>query len=1511
MAHLSLSLLGPFRFTLAGEPVTSFESDKVRALLAYLAVEAHRLHRRESLAGLLWPDWPDRAARTNLRNALANLRKAIGDRHAAPPFLLITRETIQFNTTSDHWLDVTAFSELVEADQASQPTVRQLEEAVALYQGSFLEGFSLKDSPAFEDWSLLTRERLQRQALTALHQLAGYYEQRGEYERACEIAWRQVELEPWDEEAHQQLMRALALNNQRSAALAQYETCRRLLAEELGVELAAETTRLYEQIRDGKLQVPVPSLARPPAPAAGPPPYKGLQYFDQADADLFFGRELLTAKLVAHLAPTRGDRFLAVVGASGSGKSSIVRAGLIPALKRGEPLADGSLPPADSAGWLVHVITPTAHPLEALAVSLTRDAESVTATTTLMDDLARDPRSLHLYVRRMLSLSPSLASGEDRRGDYLLLVVDQFEELFTLCRSEAERQAFVYNLTAVETDGPTVVVIALRADFYAHCGQFAPLREALEKRQVYIGPMSAEELRRAVTGPAEQGGWSFEPGLVEFLLQEVGDEPGALPLLSHALLETWQRRQGRTLTFSGYNESGGVRGAIAQTAERVLQGLEPEQQAIARNTFLRLTELGEGTQETRRRVKLAELVQRPEDAPTVEAVLQTLADARLITTSEDAVEVAHEALIREWPTLRGWLEEDREGLRIHRHLTEAAQEWEHLNREPGELYRGARLAMASEWAAEHADELNPLEREFLEASQELARREEAEQEAQRQRELEAAQKLAKSERRRAEEQAWATRRLKLGALLLAGVSVIAIVLAVIASGARSTAQQERDNAQREAAVNHSLVLASSAQQAHDNGEVDLALALALEAVSMDQPPPEARRTLSAIVLGPGTRAVLKGHSNSVQDVAFSPDGRLALSSGCDKLDPNDVCVQGELILWDLEAGAELRRFEGHTHWVNGVAFNPDGKTTLSGSGDATLILWDVSAALNTGVETGEVIRRLEGHTGGVNRVAFNPDGQTALSASDDTTLILWDVATGEKIRRFEGHTSRVTCVAFSPDGQTALSGSDDTTVILWDVVAGEEIRRFERHEDEVTGVVFSADGRTMLSTSTDHALRLWDLETGEEIRQQIFPSEPHSLAISPDGRTAIFNVGFEVRLWDIGQWQEHQRLLGHSGEIWSVATSPDGFLALSGAADGTLRLWNLGGQAEFHRFQTDGTPLIAVAVSPDGRRLLTGNMADEAILWDVERSEVIRRFESREGAVSPGAVAFSPDGRYALVGSGDVLGGSGAKSLVLWDIETGEEIHRFEGHRFLVRSVAFSPDGRTALGSSQSMTSDEGDLILWDLETGEEIRRFDTTQDITSIVFSADGSRALTGSAYFSNLILWDVATGQEIRRFEGHTGPVFAVAFSPDEAAVLSASEDGSLVLWDVETGAIIRRYLGHDRGVWGLDVSLDGRYMISSSEDGTVILWNFETGEELRRFSGHTAWVPDVVFSPDGQTAFSVSLDGTLIQWQIADQPLDELIEWVYANRYIRDLTCDERVQYRIEPPCNAEGVVPTIIP
>jgi transcriptional regulator with XRE-family HTH domain len=336
------------------------------------------------------------------------------------------------------------------------------------------------------------------------------------------------------------------------------------------------------------------SVRREDAPALGLCPYKGLNYFDEADADLFVGREALSAKLVERvLALTlrpdlrssgqglRGSRhqrrFLTVVGASGSGKSSLVRAGLVSALRWNKSSAD----------WQIHVLIPTAHPMESLAANLTHESVSVSATATLMDDLAREPRSLHLFAKRKL---------QSENGSRLLLVIDQFEELFALCRSDEERTSFIRNLLAAasEADGPAVIVITLRADFYAHCASYPELREALAREQEYIGAMSDEELRRAIEEPARRGRWEFEPGLVDLLLHDVGHEPGALPLLSHALLETWQRRRGRLMTSSGYTSSGGVRGAIAETAETVFTDqFTHEQQAIARHVFLRLTELGD------------------------------------------------------------------------------------------------------------------------------------------------------------------------------------------------------------------------------------------------------------------------------------------------------------------------------------------------------------------------------------------------------------------------------------------------------------------------------------------------------------------------------------------------------------------------------------------------------------------------------------------------------------------------------------------------------------------------------------------------------------------------------------------------------------------------------------------------------------------------------------------------------------------------------------------------------
>jgi tetratricopeptide (TPR) repeat protein len=453
----------------------------------------------------------------------------------------------------------------------------------------------------------------------------------------------------------------------------------------------------------------------PPEP--GDPPFQGLQYFDESDAERFFGREELTARIVGRLGRAP---FLAVIGASGSGKSSVVRAGVIPALRRGARLADGGLPPSDSPKWSMVTFSPTAHPLDALAAALLPEADQVAAMTDLRQGLSLDPGALPRAVSQLLAR---------RKSPHLLLFVDQFEELFTLCRKPDEREAFIASLLAAAPPGESgqlSLLIALRADYYAQVAQNERLREAVSQSQEFIGAMSRAELVRAIDRPLAQGNWQIQQGLIEVILDDIGYEPGALPLLSHALHETWLRRRGRTLTLSGYTEAGGVRGAVAQTAEAVFQRLPEQQQKVARSIFLRMAEVGQDSHDTRRRATYDELITQSTNELVIDAVIGVLTDARLVTTDtlqpggEKVVQVAHEALIREWPTLRGWLEEDREGLILHQRLAEAADDWGKMGRDKGMLYRSARLKAAQEWADAHTDALSRLELDFLKASQEVA-----------------------------------------------------------------------------------------------------------------------------------------------------------------------------------------------------------------------------------------------------------------------------------------------------------------------------------------------------------------------------------------------------------------------------------------------------------------------------------------------------------------------------------------------------------------------------------------------------------------------------------------------------------------------------------------------------------------------------------------------------------------------------------------------------------------------
>ncbi len=1171
----------------------------------------------------------------------------------------------------------------------------------------------------------------------------------------------------------------------------------------------------------------------PPAP--GTPPFMGLHYFDTADAALFFGRQGITARLLERL---QHENFLAVVGASGSGKSSIVRAGVMPALR---------------GTWQTHVITPTANPLQSLAAELTRHIVSVTATATLMDDMLGDRHSLALYLTRHSS----------SQAPHTLLFIDQFEELFTLTRDENARVAFIDNLLHATQQGAATVILTLRADFYAALAEYAELRDTIAQHQEYIGPMSQGELQSAIQEPAKQNGWEFDAGLVELILHDVGQEPGALPLLSHALLETWNRRSGRRLMLKSYEESGGVRGAIAKTAERVFyQELNDEEQEIARNIFLRLTELGQGTQDTRRRASLSELLPRTPygRAENVQRVLRHLVDARLITTDEGVAQVAHEALIREWHTLREWLAQDREGLRLHRHLTEAAQEWLLLEHDPDALYRGVRLIQAQEYASAHPERINQNERVFLDASIADAERAEQEKEAARQRELAQAQKLAETESRRAAEQQRGARRLRWFAAGLALLLLIALSAAFFAFNQSNVAQENFVKAER-------IRIASRAQIVLDDGEGgDVPALLSLASLKYGYSPDADASLLNALKRG-FTKQVFADHPSIVWGVNFSPDGRKLVTVGDDAR------------LYDLETGKQIFRFAAPgTEGFTTAAYTPHGRYVVLG-GANRMRLWDT--------ETNQEIRQYTGLAGGAWGFDVSSDGKYVVTA-DDEGAKLFDIQTGALVHAYTLPYS--TPAIFSPDDRYIAISSADNIARVWEVSTGKELHQYPS-DAFVPWLAFSPDGKSLLTMAGDTA-QLWDVQTGE--KKQRFIGHVGLVLMggfSPDGKYVVTGGADKTaRIWEIATGNEVQRLIGHTNRILWAEFSPDGrYLATSGE-DRTARVWDLRAEAEPRRILTFNKEIwgqFPAALSPDSHALLytVDRAINAAAFWDPETGE--RHFTKLEGMSSfthyP-TFAFSPDNQILLGGKNDGV-------VWMWDTQSGKELHQLVGHTELVHSVVFSSDGRYVLSGSDDKTA-----RLWDAQSGQSLRQFlGHTQGVRAVAFSPDALTVLTGSDDKTGR-LWDALTGKELKQFVGHSASVKAVAFSPDGKYVATGSDDQTARVWDASTGKELRQLLGHTSTVSLMTYSPDGRFILTGSTDQTARLWDAQTGQIVREFPSHASQILFANFADNGQTIVTGDVQA-IYHWRAS---LDDVIAFT-CSQLTRDLTADERALYRITDPAS----------
>jgi WD40 repeat protein/DNA-binding SARP family transcriptional activator/uncharacterized protein YbaA (DUF1428 family) len=1031
-------------------------------------------------------------------------------------------------------------------------------------------------------------------------------------------------------------------------------------------------------------------------------PFKGLASFDAVDAAYFFGRERLVAELVARLV---GAPLLAVVGPSGSGKSSVLRAGLLPAL------AAGVLP--GSEHWAQLLIRPGEHPRR---------------------ELAR-------------------ATGELDGGRFVV-AVDQFEETFTTCADEHERVAFIGELASLarRSSGQGVVVLAIRADYYGRCAAYPALSELLAADHVLVGPMRRDELRRAVEGPARRVGLRVEPALTEALLADVEDEPGALPLLSTALLELWQQRDGRHLRHAAYEHTGGVRGAVARLAEDAYARLEPARRRVARDLVMRLVGLGaDGTVE-RRRV--------PADAFTgtdVQGVLALFTDRRLLTVGAGTVEIAHEALLREWPRLVDWIDESRAGLRLHRALAGAAAEWRRLQRDDGALYRGTRLTETLEWSDAKSPSLTELEREFLTASETASDRERI------------------TRRRRL--------RLTGAAVAVLAAAVVAIVLTVF------FADREHDIAASRDLATKSATLVSS-----DPG---LALAVAREALDR-RDTEQARNALRQATLAHRATRVVRVHGGIVFGLALSPDGRLAATAGDD----------GRVRIWSRASGRGVGEVGGFGDEVRAVSFSPDGTRIAAAArngeiavaparggardvlarlrGDYAVSLdFGDDGAIAAGTDSGRVALLRPGdrtprdigprHDGPVFDVRFDPGGRRVVSAGADGIARIAAIAGASHIDLEHVAGQLVLAACFSPDGTRVATADEAGVVRLWDAADGRLRSRIPVADTPIASLRFAGDGRRLVAGGFDGVIRIVDLPARAvlaELRGHAGPARADVVR----GGDAIVSVGEEdgtLRTWQPGA----ASVVGRPGT--APVFSRDGRLVVAGSVGGAIFVWNpaTGRQRTLDGGDASSFPRF----SPDGRTIVSASDDDTVMLWDVatERKTVVPTLGGQKLTA-----AIDPSGTRIAIG--------GTTRLVIQRLDGSRRV-RLRASRTRVNAVAFSPDGRHLLTGG-----DDGVARIYSARDGRLERVLEGHEGTVRDVAYGDGGR-LIATAGSDGTVRVTPSSGGDAVILVGHESAVNTAAFNRAGDRVVSAGDDGTVRVWDVRGGealVVLERYAGAATG-------------------------------------------------------------------------------------------------------------------